>query len=90
LVAVNDLTSYKLVHLKNLKEKSIEPIIDDFGIITSGSVPGTTITTGFRSSKTLIEAHPTASSDNSSQENHISPLKKSKTEVAPHPITNLT
>jgi hypothetical protein len=52
--------------LKNLKEKSIEPIIDDFGIITSGAVGGTTITTGFRSSKTLIEAHPTASSDYSS------------------------
>jgi UDP-N-acetylglucosamine transferase subunit ALG13 len=72
-----------------LKEKSIEPIIDDFGIITSGAT-GTSIVTGFRSSKTLIEAHPTASSDNSSQENHISPLKKSKTEIAPHPITNLT
>jgi len=54
------------VHLKNLKEKSIEPIIDDFGIITSGAAGGTAITTGFRSSKTLIEAHPTASSDNSS------------------------
>jgi hypothetical protein len=66
LIAVNDLSSYKLVHLKNLKEKSIEPIIDDFGIITSGAVGGTTITTGFRSSKTLIEAHPTASSDYSS------------------------
>ena len=66
MVAVNDLTSYKLVHLKNLKEKSIEPIIDDFGIITSGAAGGTAIATGFRSSKTLIEAHPTASSDNSS------------------------
>lgn len=85
-MAANDLTSYKLVHLKNLKEKSIEPIIDDFGIITSAVVGAT----AFRSSKTLIEAHPTASSDNSSQENLHSPLKKSKTERASHPITNLS
>ena len=60
-VATNDLTSYKLVHLKNLKEKSIEPIIDDFGIITSAGT-----NTAFRSSKTLFETHHTASSDNSS------------------------
>ena len=85
-VQTNELTSYKLVHLKNLKEKSmIEPIIDDFGIITSAAG-----TTAFRSSKTLMEAHPTASSDESSQDNHHSPLKKAKTEVAvAHPITNL-
>lgn len=57
---VSELSSYKLVHLKNLKEKSMEPIIDDFGIITG--VGGS----GFKSSKTLLEAHHTTSSDHSS------------------------
>jgi hypothetical protein len=60
-VEVNELNAYKLVHLKNLKEKSIEqPILDDFGIISGANIGG------FRSSKTLMEVHHTTSSDHSS------------------------